>query len=162
MKLISFKINDHIDRIRGAEEIVISVSCKFQDGSNVTEVSGLGLCTAASNLNDAVKAAIENAKENLSLVSQLQASGPKDTEKISQLIRTTLSTKVALEAKKNSSNEAELKRMYEIVGEDKQQKISGLCEALGIDKIVINEWTNIEALVLITYLEKMTDPIAGV
>ena len=155
-KLIHVEIVNPIDRIRGADEIAISVTCTFETGSGQRKMAGVATCNRADELDGTVLKAIENAKDNFSKFETDVLCG---NQNLSKVVREMLVPSVDLKRRKITSKE-ELDKMYEIVGEDKQQKIIGLCEALGIDIIDTLTWTNIEVIVLINYLERMTEPLS--
>lgn len=160
-ELVSFQIDNPIDRIRGAEEIAITVSCTFRDGVNERVVSGVSTVKFADKLSEGLSSAIANAKDNLQLCSSLELKS-KSTEPNSQLgalLKNVISERTT--KKVQSANKTEWDKLYEIAGESCQTKILGLCESLGIENIDITDYVYVEALVLIEALEKLAKPLTN-
>lgn len=157
-ELCSCVITSPIDRIRGSQKITLVLECKYLVNEKYYTVSGMGY-SEEEDLEEAYQMAFRNAEKNLDSMVTVKAGNSKLT---TTLMREMITPSVTTYAKK-VGNKDELSRLYEVVGEDKQRRINNLCEALGIDTIPVlaNEWTMIEALVLIEYLERMTDSIGG-
>lgn len=154
---MSFRIVSPIDRIRGSQEIPIVVSCTFLYGQREVEVSGVYACLDPAKLEEATLKAIENARTNLQMI---QETPSRINEALSKLIKATISTEVTRFVK--TAPQGELTKMYEPCGDHTQDKITGLCETLGIDIIDVSDFLYVEALVLIEYLEKLARPVANV
>jgi hypothetical protein len=160
-RLIKCTLAGQIDRIRGEESITVPVTCTFMtDSKEVIEVPGIASCASVKELSKAIDSAIEDAKNNLSTFfgATTATSSKMSTEKFSALMKSSVVPGVTNELRK-VTNRDEYSRMTEPAGEDKQRKVGGLCEALGIDTIDVTDWSNVEVLVLINYLERLTDPL---
>lgn len=159
-KLVSAIVNSPIDRIRGAEEILINMECTFVDNQEYRTVTGVAVCKSVADIPvTGIKDALNNAELQLTNLGINFESNKKTNQMLSKVMKAVIAPSVATEVKK--SNRSDLDKMYELADETKQVKITGLCEALGIDiiDVVTNEWTNVEVLILTNYLEKMTEPL---
>lgn len=162
-KLIKSCIQTQIDRIRGLEEIVVVVNCTFEVNRQLLEIPGVALCKSISteqSLQETVNTAIENARANLALQLKNEPMSSSINTNLTKVMKDMVAIGASHEVKK-VTNRGDLDKLYEIAGDDKQLKITGLCEALGIDIIDVkgDSWTNVEALVLINALEKLTAPL---
>lgn len=157
-RLIKCTIANQIDRIRGEESITVPVTCTFMNESkDLMEVPGISSCLTVEEIPVTIEKAVENAKETLAkLINQTVGNG-MSTERFTALMKSAVKPGVATELRK-ATDRTEYARMNEVAGEDKEKKVNGLCEALGIDTIDVTDWTNVEVLVLINYLERLTDP----
>lgn len=162
-RLTKCTLAGQIERIRGEESITVPVTCTFtSDSKEVVEVPGISFCLSTKEIPQAINGAIQDAKNTLTTVLGISTgNGGMSTEKFTALMKSAVMPGVTNELKK-ATNRDEYSRMTDPVGEDKERKVNGLCEALGIDTIDIKDWSNVEVLVLINYLERLTDPFTKV
>lgn len=151
-----------IERIRGEDLISVIVECNFINSTGkIYTVSGISLCKSAGEIEKAYLKAVENARENVKLLDIKETmSTTGNTEVIGELLRQTIASDVAVKVRKEATSRTTYDEMNSLAGEHLQIKIDQLCEALGIVHIDITKWTNVEALVLISSLEKMAQPLA--
>lgn len=151
-----------IDRIRGCVAIPVIVACTFERDGKEYEVSGMALCNDEAGLQEAYATAVTKAEELFKTLAPVMEPIP-DKGPVESLIKSMVDFTAETERKKYIKNVEEYNQMNSLATEEKQKTVNGLCEALGITPIDIlsNGWTMIEVLVLINYLEKMTEPIAG-
>jgi hypothetical protein len=155
-RLTGCKITSSIDKIRGGTAIPLVVECTFEVQGETVVVSGIATCSSEDKLNDAYKEAIENAK------ATVRDAISKSSGNLDNLIRQLVSPSVSAETKKLAKDisKDEFKKLYEPADFNKQKEVNNLCEALGIQPIIVEgEWTMIEALTLISQLNRMTEPL---
>ena len=159
-------IAGQVDRIRGETNIIVPVTCTFKVGAREYQVSGVASVADADSISLAIPEAVKNAKEHFEKMFTVQATESTGTPTInpnlSKVMKLAISTNVEEKVKKCKSRD-EYDKMMEPAGEHLQHKITGLCEALGIDiiDVLTDEWSSIEVLVLSNYLEKMTESFTG-
>ena len=163
--LTKYRVNTPIERVRGLEEIPIVVYCTFENSGKEYEASGVVLCKDLCLVDKSIEEAINRAKGSATkyFSSSKPTTQSKETnsnpEKMVDLIKNSLSGKVSQELRKVKSREV-YDQMLDLAKDDKQNTVKQLCEALGIDNIVIDKWTNVEALSLISTMEQMTEPLS--
>jgi hypothetical protein len=159
-ELIKCVIAGQIERIRGEESITVPVTCTFKVGNRQYEVIGVSSANKVANIAEAIPEAVKNAEANLSALFKFSSapSEAKPNQNLTKVMKLAVTPVVEDKIKKCKVRD-EYNQMMEPAGEHQQQKITGLCEALGIDIIDVLEdkWTSVEVLVLINYLEKMTE-----
>lgn len=158
-KLISCSVSGPIERVRGADQIPINVLCTFETPKGHITMPGVGLTVNPSTINVAIQDGIKEAEQNLLKYHSEESGVPNPA--LAKVVRQMIAPQV--QTKLKGIGKSELDKMYEVADAEKQQRITDLCEALGIDiiDIVSDQWTNVEIMLLATYLEKLTEPLTG-
>ncbi len=159
-----------IERIRGSEQIRVSVRANFKIQGLDYEVSGIALTKSDSStaLQEAYDSAILDAEANLRKI--LSRNGNLAGNKVmSNFLKELLQPKVSEEKVKREEmvmndpkvldKDRDIQRLQGPTDEIRQKKINELCETLGIEPICVmgdEPWTLLESLALITELEAKT------
>lgn len=159
--LTNCTISGPIERIRGESLITIPVTCTFEVGHQQYTVSGVSNCESASDIANGFLDAVNNAKSNLEGILNIAPQAKTENPKVlTDLVKMSIESTMATELKRRALSRPDYEELMELANEDKQTRVNNLCDALGIDPIqVYKSWTNIEVLVLVEYLEKLTTPL---
>lgn len=168
-RLLGYHYDSPIERIRGSNEVRVSIIATFSIAGIKYQVPGVSMTNTIDNINEATKSALENAIQNVESLVEAN-SNISQVNNMSNIIKSLIQP--SLKEKENKmmdtinndpkvlDKQRNIDRLQGPADETRQTKINELCEVLGIEPIIVagdDPWSMLEALALIEELKLKTE-----
>jgi hypothetical protein len=146
-------ITNSIERIRGGD-IIVQVTCTFEDGSSFSGFSTTNLDTEESIRATRVKAVTDciSLKE-----SYLNSSNAGLSVVLKEVATPQYKKHIDGKLEKGDISDSDYKELLGMANEKQEEDLNGLCECLGIGRIKVQDnYTMMEAAAVIALLSSLT------